>query len=288
MNNGWRWLAGALVLVLGLGGCSTAEVERASGLPLSEEPLTGKFVWHDLMTDDIAAARRFYGGLFGWTFRDETRPNGRDYTLILANGRYVAGMVQLDDPAGVEYSRWLGYLSVEDVDRAAAFNGTNGGEIVVGPLDLGEWGRAAAITDPQGAVVGLIRSRLGDPDDSIRRGVGEVVWNELLAEDDMAAADFYTGLAGLDRVDDQRTGGVYRIMRSQGRDRAGIMLRPAEDYDPVWLTHFGVADVSEAARKAAALGGDVLIAPSPEIRNGLMALVTDPNGAVLVLHQWTE
>ena len=30
--------------------------------------LPGKFVWADLATDDIGAAQKFYGALFGWTF----------------------------------------------------------------------------------------------------------------------------------------------------------------------------------------------------------------------------
>src|SRR5262245_43127939 len=32
--------------------------------------LPGKFVWADLVTDDVAAARKFYGHVFNWTFRD--------------------------------------------------------------------------------------------------------------------------------------------------------------------------------------------------------------------------
>ena len=30
----------------------------------------GRFVWHDLLTKDVSAARRFYGELFGWRFED--------------------------------------------------------------------------------------------------------------------------------------------------------------------------------------------------------------------------
>src|SRR5262252_6851120 len=32
--------------------------------------LPGKFVWADLVTDDVPAARKFYGQLFGWKFSD--------------------------------------------------------------------------------------------------------------------------------------------------------------------------------------------------------------------------
>ena len=38
--------------------------------PASQEHHTGKVILLELVTPDIAAAERFYGGLFGWTFRD--------------------------------------------------------------------------------------------------------------------------------------------------------------------------------------------------------------------------
>ena len=290
MRHRARILIGMLLAMAlaGLVSCTTVDAERLAGFPLSEGPLTGKFVWHDLITDDVAEARRFYGGLFGWEFDQTSGPNGGDYTLIRMDGRVVAGMVHLDDPQGVEYSRWLGYLSVADVDRAADFTRSKGGEVAVGPLELGDIGRAAAIVDPQGGVVGLVRSRHGDPDDTILRGVGEIVWNELLASDDLAAVDFYERLAGLEKKDDVRPAGTYRVMHSQGQNRAGIMQRPSEEMDPMWLTHFGVENVQAASEKTAELGGTVLLAPSEDVRDGLLALVRDPSGAVLALHQWTE
>ncbi len=38
--------------------------------PASPEHHKGKVVLVELVTPDIAAAKSFYGGLFGWTFRD--------------------------------------------------------------------------------------------------------------------------------------------------------------------------------------------------------------------------
>ena len=41
------------------------------------------------------------------------------------------------------------------------------------------------------------------------------------------------------------------------------------------------------ARRAAELGGEVLLEPTPEVREGTLALVTDPAGAVLALQKTT-
>lgn len=284
----FQWLLVALVLVAGTTACGTTGSGHAANIPLSDGPLAGKFVWHDLITDDVAAVRRFYGGLFGWDFENTKHPNGGDYTVITVDGHFVGGIVHLEDPEAAEYSRWLGYLSVPDVDVAVEISTSFGGRAVVGPLNLPNIGRAAAIQDPQGAVVGLLRSDIGDPDDSIIPAAGHIVWNELVAENDLAAAGFYAQITGAQIKTIPRRGGEYIMLNAQDRDRAGVMTRPADDVDPFWLTHFAVADPLAAAAKVSELGGEVLLAPSADVREGTFAVVTDPTGAILALHQWPE
>jgi predicted enzyme related to lactoylglutathione lyase len=285
-KNVFRSLLPALVMAAAmLAGCNATSPAPAGKLELSDEPLLGKFVWHDLVTDDVEQAQRFYGGLLGWEFERTTHPRGGDYTLIRADGHYLGGIVWLADPAGSDYSRWLPYLSVADVDAAVRATQSAGGAALIGPLDLGNIGRAAAVTDPQGAVLGLLRSRVGDPVDSLAPAPGRVVWNELLAADEAGAVEFYTGLAGLEAATLNRRGGQYTVLQAQGRERAGIMARPDERLQPLWLTHFAVADVAAAARRAAELGGTVLLAPAAELREGTLAVVTDPTGAILALQQ---
>jgi hypothetical protein len=55
-----------LLAVLGLLG---APAPAAAIDPV--EP--GRFVWFDLMSKDVNAAKRFYGALFGWRFEDTKR-----------------------------------------------------------------------------------------------------------------------------------------------------------------------------------------------------------------------
>lgn len=280
-----RHLLPVLALLPLIVACSATGPGPATGFSLSSEPLVGKFVWHDLVTDDPVKAREFYSGLLGWEFEHTTHPLGGDYTLIRLYGQFVGGMVSLADPAGADYSRWLPYLSVADVDAAVRFTKSSGGAAVVAPVELENIGRAAAVTDPQGAVLGLLRSRVGDPDDSIAPAAGRVVWNELLAADEVTAAGFYGSLAGLEVSRVNRRGGEYTLLRAQGRDRAGVMERPDARLAPLWLTHFAVADVAVAARRVSELGGKVLLAPSPELREGTFAVVSDPGGAILALAQ---
>jgi predicted enzyme related to lactoylglutathione lyase len=278
----------ALLLVGAAAACTTAGAPDLSEMSFSDEPLVGKFVWYDLITDDADAARAFYGGLFGWDFETAKGPSGENYILARDGGVYIGGIVTRSDPSdGTEYSRWLPYVSVADVDVSTDRARAAGGRVAVRPLDV-RLGRVAAIVDPEGAALGLARSDIGDPDDATTAGApGRILWTELLANDAAAAASFYTTVVGYEATTIERRGGDYTLLRFGGVKRAGILQNPT-DWEPQWLTYFGVEDPVAAAKRAAELGGRVLLEPTPEVREGTMALVIDPSGAVLALQKSTS
>jgi len=277
-----------LALCAVLVACAMPSRLDTSAMSFSEEPLVGKIVWLDLITHDLEASRRFYTGLFGWTFEETAGPIGGKYLVARSGEIYVAGMLLAERPADeANLSRWLPYASVPDVDAAAARAASLGGRVAVEPRGVA-LGRVAAIVDPQGAVIGLARSSVGDPDDATTRpAVGRRVWTELLSDDPSASADFYAAVVGFEVRRIERRGGEYTVLVGDGRDRAGILANPTEDWSPVWLTSFGVQDAGIAASRAEALGGRVLLDPSDEVRGGTMAIVADPSGAVLVLQEIT-
>lgn len=275
-----------VILLAGITACASTTTSLMSGMSLSDEPLTGKFIWHDLVTTDLEADKRFYSGLFGWTYEQRRGPNGNPYTLAKSGDRFVAGMVVEQGPKdGSDISRWLGYLSVPDVGLAVKQNSTAGGSTVVERLDVSDFVRVAAIIDPQGAVLGLAQSSIGDPDDSDAGKSGRVVLDELLASDPVAAARFYKALAGYKVDVQQRNGGEYTLLIADGIKRAGILKNPLDGVEPLWLTYFGVQDVKATTAKVGGLGGRVLLTPAADIRDGKLALVVDPSGALLALQQ---
>ncbi|HEX9852321.1 MAG TPA: VOC family protein, partial [Woeseiaceae bacterium] len=212
-----------------------------SGMSFSTTPLIGKVVWNDLITEDIDAARRFYGELFGWSFEEATGPGRRGYALARSGDVYVAGFVPVDAPAdGGKLSRWLPYLSVADVDRAVTSGVDAGARVAVAARNV-SLGRVAAMIDPEGAVIGVARSSVGDPDDKTTAAApGRVVWTELLSNDSGVAAAFYRSMVGYEVRNVERRGGTYTLLGNGGADRAGILKNPTDDWDPVWLTYFGV------------------------------------------------
>jgi predicted enzyme related to lactoylglutathione lyase len=255
-----------------------------TGMAFSKTPLTGKVIWNDLITDNLDVTRAFYGSLFGWTFEHSSGKGGR-YLLARSGNIYVAGIVEVKSKnSASKVSRWLPYVSVENVDGAVSIATAAGANIVAPARDV-NFGRVAAFIDPQGAVLGLAHSRIGDPDDATTSpGLGRVVWTELLANDADAAARFYRDVVGYEPNTIPRRGGQYTLLAVGGKNRAGLLKNPT-DAKPVWLTYFGVDDPVAAMGRVEALGGAVVAPASPRLREGTMALVTDPTGALLVLQK---
>lgn len=284
----WRMLFVAL-LAVGIAACTTSSRPDLTGMSFSDTPLTGKIIWRDLITEDVAAAKRFYGGMFGWTFQDTQGPTGNDYVVVRSGDVYVAGMVGIERAAdGENYSRWLPYISVPNIDEAVSRTVAAGGSVAVTARDV-NLGRVAAIIDPEGAVVGLANSSFGDPDDTTTAlAPNRMVWTELLANDAEAAAIFYAALGGYDVQTIDRRGGLYTLLQSNGVNRAGIFKKPGNEYDPTWLTYIGVEDPAAAAVLAESLGGTIILPASEDLRDGTMAVVTDPSGALLALQLWSH
>src|ERR1700722_5749146 len=116
-----------LFCVAGLSMARAAEFELpALNNPPSTEHHLGKMVWADLVTPDLAAAEKFYGGLFGWTFR-RIRAGSSDYAVAMLDGRPIAGVVEKPIRSGErQQPAWLTFLAADDVEgvkRAAVAHG---------------------------------------------------------------------------------------------------------------------------------------------------------------------
>ncbi|WP_030396565.1 MULTISPECIES: VOC family protein [Kitasatospora] len=226
--------------------------------------------WVSLMTDDLPGARAFYGELLGWTFAPGPAQLG-EYVRARLGEEPVAGLgVSAVDGFPVQ---WTSYFAVDDADRAAQLVRECGGTVAVGPLQAERAGRLAIAADVSGAVFGLWQGEehLGR---ETGPGPGGPAWTELLTPDADGAAGFYRAVLGVPVAEAE--GGSALLVG--GRPVAGIR-RGAElrGHPPRWRTHFAVADVDLTARRAAELGGRVLVAPQGTPR-GRAARLADPRG----------
>jgi predicted enzyme related to lactoylglutathione lyase len=246
----------------------------------------GRFVWQDLITQDAARCRGFYGQWLGWEFSERTR-EGKPYLVASLGGSPFAGIVEVKDPR-VARAAWLSYLTVDDLEQSIARIQSAGGKLLVGPAPVGAYGRAAVVTDPQGAplgLAGLTKELPAGPADPVQ---GRFFWREYFARDAAKALDFYTGLGGYqDTLGKDRGPVEYHVLVREG-PRAGLFQLPSEwsDVQPNWLPYIKADDPAALASKAEALGGRILLAPQPNVRGGTVAIVQDPTGGTVALQKW--
>ena len=112
-------------------------------------PSPSGFSWHELATSDQQGALAFYPELFGWS-RGPAHDMGPDgtYQLVEHGGTQIAGIYKLMDAS--KPPRWLTYITVASVDRAAAAAKAAGGKVTQGPMEVPGGSRIAQILDPQG------------------------------------------------------------------------------------------------------------------------------------------
>jgi predicted enzyme related to lactoylglutathione lyase len=120
----------------------------------------GAYGWAELNARGRDRALPFYEQVFGWTTR--TSPMGEGlppYTEFLLDGTSIAGAWEMDPalPAGTP-SYWLVYFLTEDVDDTVRRALASGATEMVGAQDF-PGGRFAILSDPQGAMFGLLKLR---------------------------------------------------------------------------------------------------------------------------------
>lgn len=264
--------------------------------------------WVDVFEPDPEAAAGFYAGVFGWEFEDRA-PAG-------APGRYLVGRVGGLDVAaigsaldGAPAPAWITYVAVDDADAAAARAVAAGGEVLMGPADVGDAGRVAQLADPEGAVFGIWQAGAAAGAQLVN-APGSWNFSDLTTADPEGAAAFYgavfgweaTPMEGMDEGAMLRMPGYGDHLAAldpgfrermteagapEGFEDAVAWLMPApEGQDEArWGITFAVADADAAAEGAAARGGTVLAPPfdAPWVR---MTVLRDPQGAQLTASRY--
>ncbi len=239
----------------------------------------GVFSWVDLGTTDTEAAKRFYGGLFGWSFLDQPTDSGVVYSMAQIEGYNVAGLGPLDsemEKQGVP-PFWCSYIKHDDVDAMAARSTQAAGTVLFPPFDVMDAGRMTMIQDPAGAVFGVWQ-----PGQHIGAQLVNIpntlVWNELQAPDLDVVRDFYSAVFGWSYEVDPNG---YVAVKAGDRVQAGMMKMPEQmaGVPPNWSLYFLIEDVVVAAALAEELGANVIVPPTPAGEIGKFSVLLDPQGA---------
>jgi predicted enzyme related to lactoylglutathione lyase len=132
----------------------------------------GSLNFNGLATRDVAAAKQFYGSVFGWTtldlgggmemwtlpgYGDDLERDNPEIRKMVAESGGPSGfedVVASINPIGADQpdtpAHWSVTFATEDADATAAKATELGGTVVVPPLDA-PWVRMTVISDPGGA-----------------------------------------------------------------------------------------------------------------------------------------
>ena len=244
----------------------------------------GGFVWYELLTTDVAAAKAFYGAVIGWGAQDASTPN-LAYALFSAGNAPVSGLMELPDDARKlgATPRWVGYVGVDDVDQTTERIKRLGGAVYVPPTDS-NIGRISVVADPQSATLAVVKG-LKPGRQPVELGEsGHVGWHELLAANWQTAFAFYREVFDWQQpVPEIGPMDSYQLISAGGQTIGGIFTKLPTVPLPFWLYYFNVDDIDVAAERVKSSGGCVAQGPV-ELQDGSwIARCIDPQGAMFAL-----
>ncbi|MFF1919739.1 VOC family protein [Streptomyces sp. NPDC058221] len=234
--------------------------------------------WADATFGDIEGAKRFYGELLGWSYGDSL-PEFGNYTQAYVDGKAVAALMP-PVPGQEVPAAWTLYLASPDAAATVAKIREHGGEVLVEPMQVGEFGTMVLARAPGGAAFGVWQA--GSHEGFGARNVpGAYSWAEIFTREPEKADAFFPAVFGygVKRLEDDA---IDFTLYDLGADPVLGRMKMTEDFPPEVPAHlnvyFTVGDCDAAVEKAKALGAQLRFGPLT-IPFGRFAALTDPQGA---------
>jgi len=234
--------------------------------------------WADAMFGDVEGAKDFYGEVLGWTFGEASSEYG-NYTQAYADGKAVAAVVP-PMPGQEGQSAWCLYLASDDAAATARRIRDAGGDVLMEPMAVGDFGTMALAREPSGAVFGVWQA--GTHEGFEARGVpGAYCWAEVYTREPELADAFFASVFPYraQRLEDES---VDFHLYNLGEETVLGRMKMTEDFPaevPSYVNvYFTVPDCDAALAKATAKGAIVRFGPM-DSPFGRFAVLTDQQGA---------
>lgn len=252
--------------------------------------MASQFFWYELLTTDLDRSLAFFAGLFDCEVLVTEEQPPAYFVAPKGTNSPLFGVIGIVPGEGVR-SHWVGYLRVDDLDKAVALTEEAGGTLHA--ISDDEEGRTegdpryAIVTDPEGAVINLNEgvTLSGNVASVNMTEEGRLAWIELLTTDREGAAEFYKTIADFDVGPEHERAqeGVAHTLSRGGRT-FGLMrdLPAGSPVPPHWVFYRRVPDLELAIRHVRALGGFMYEDPA-EVDGGRRVLMLDPTGAPVAL-----
>lgn len=114
---------------------------------------------------------------------------------------------------------------------------------------------------------------------------GKIGWNELVTSNVAGAIKFYTTMFGWETEKFQGGMGDYTMFKHNGQAFGGVMKAPHPEMPTHWTDYVIVENVDASLAQCASLGGKTCMGPMDIPDVGRIAIIVDPQGASIGLHQ---
>lgn len=236
--------------------------------------------WADAMFGDVEAAKQFYGEVLGWTFADPA-PEFGDYTQAYADGKAVAAVSPTMPGMEEGEAAWCLYFASPDLEATAQRVRDAGGKLLMGPMDVGDFGSMLLVRDPGGVVFGVWKAGTHEGFDAIAVP-GAYCWSEVFTREPEKSDAFFPAVFPyrMKRLEDDSMDFTFF---TAGDDAVlGRMRMTDEDFPremrPYLNVYFTVADCDVAVAKATDHGGTLYFGPM-DTPFGRFAALGDSQGA---------
>lgn len=240
--------------------------------------MNNHFIWADLSTFDISAAKEFYRQCFSWKYQEMEG----GYELCLTN-QSAAGLYTM--PQEFQNMKmpsfWMSYIHVQNIKQTVREAENQGAKIEIRPQPGPDGGTIALIRDPSGAGFTCYE---GEPIISEKAGLGNMVWNELHVSAIDKVKPFYEKVFGwsikatsvVDRYE------IFALPES-GKPIAGIQVASNEikGDKEYWGVYFLVNSLEQTAKSIKRAGGKVVT--KQPLGERLSVLAFDSQGAAFYI-----
>ena len=238
--------------------------------------------WADAMFSDVEGAKSFYGDVLGWTFGEESTEFG-NYTQAYADGKAVAAVVP-PMPGAEGQSAWCLYFASPDAAATAEKIRANGGQVLMEPIKVGDFGTMLLAQEPSGAVFGVWEAGVHEGFEATAVP-GAYSWAEVFTREPEKADPFFAAVFPY-RAQQLEDDAIDFRLFNVGEETVLGRMQMTDEFPPEVPSYinvyFAVEDCDAAVAKATGRGAVLRFGPmsSPF---GRFAALSDPQGAAFSL-----
>jgi len=242
----------------------------------------GEIVWYDLITPNLSNSIEFYKNTFNWDIKTHII-QGEKYAVIYQDNLPIGGMIEIKS---ADSSIWISARSTKDINAYTDKITENGGKIIIPKVRLPGRGYFSIIEGNLGEKIALISALKGDPKDAKVIANKSWLWTELWSDDPTKSANFYSKTFNITTNETSESNLPYWEFKYQDKVLAGMIKNPLTNYSSVWVPYIKIENVNSITENAKNQNGTILLNPNQENPEKLIAIIKDPQGAIIGIQNW--